>query len=139
MASVSMAAAAPVLAVAAGSAAGGVLRYAAGCWITPPAGAMPWATFAVNVSGSFAIGMLAAWTAGDGRPALGPGAQHFLMTGVCGGYTTFSTFSLHELNLLRAGAVRAAGTNAALSVACCIAAAWLGHAAGTAIRRTRFG
>ena len=59
------------------------------------------------------------------------------MTGICGGYTTFSAFSLETLRLLQAGRPIAAGVNVGLSVATWVAAAWLGHALGTRLGRKR--
>jgi CrcB protein len=94
----------------------------------------PWGTLAVNVSGSFVIGLVAALTGPDGR-WLAPVwfRQQFLMLGVCGGYTTFSSFSLQTLDLIENGAWLPAGANAVLSVFCCLAAVWLGHLAASAV------
>ena len=67
--------------------------------------AFPWGTLLVNVAGSFAIGLLAALVTADGRPALGADARAFVMVGVLGGFTTFSSFSLETLDLARSGAL----------------------------------
>lgn len=92
-----------ILAVLAGGGIGSVLRYAVTFWMTQRLGpGFPWATFAINVTGSLVIGIVAELTQ---TRALGGSAlvRLFLMTGVLGGYTTFSTFSLDTGNLLRDG------------------------------------
>ena len=117
--------------VALGGALGSVARYAvalgAARWL---GAAFPWGTLIVNVTGSFAIGLLAALVAADGRPALGNDARAFVIVGILGGFTTFSAFSLETLTLARSGALGAAAANAGLSLVSCLAAVWLGF--GTA-------
>jgi CrcB protein len=110
-----------------GSALGGMLRYGLSEWVTTHAGrSFPFGTLLINVSGSFLIGLFAAWA----QPSTGWwGSEHgraFLMAGICGGYTTFSAFSLQTLDLVRDGQLPAAGWNILLSVALCLAAVWLG-------------
>lgn len=88
----------------------------------------PWGTLLVNISGSFVIGFFAALTGPDGRwmvPAWF--RQQFFMLGLCGGYTTFSSFSLQTMNLLEEGEWLYAAGNIVLSVLCCLVAVWLGH------------
>jgi CrcB protein len=88
----------------------------------------PWGTLLVNVSGSLVIGFFATLTGPDGRwlvPAWF--RQQFFMLGLCGGYTTFSSFSLQTLNLAEDGEWLYAGVNVVLSVVSCLAAVWLGH------------
>src|SRR5205823_4845409 len=88
----------------------------------------PWGTILVNVSGSFAIGLFAALTEpGGGRWLVSPAWRQWFMVGICGGYTTFSSFSLQTLSLARAGEWFYAGANAMLSLALCLLAVWLGH------------
>jgi len=87
----------------------------------------PWGTLLVNVSGSFAIGFFATLTGPDGRWLVGPGGRQFFMIGVCGGYTTFSSFSLQTLSLMEAGEWFHAMSNALASLLLCLAAVWLGH------------
>ena len=105
------------LLVALGSAVGGVLRY--GCGLLIPSQGLPWATILVNIAGSFAIGAVAA-------SAAGVELKLFLMTGVLGGFTTFSAFSLQTLELAQAGDLLGAGLNVGLSVVLCLVAVWLG-------------
>ncbi len=86
----------------------------------------PWGTLIVNVTGSFIIGFFAALTGPDGRVYVGSTARQFVMTGICGGYTTFSSFSLQTLNLVNDGEWVRAGANVGLSVALCLIAVWAG-------------
>ncbi len=117
--------------VAAGGAIGSVLRFWLAELLAASAGAarFPWATLIANVSGSFAIGFVAGLAADGGRPALSHELRLFLMVGVCGGYTTFSSFSLQTLALIDAGDWSRAGLNMLASLASCLAAAWLGQLA----------
>jgi CrcB protein len=87
----------------------------------------PLGTLVVNISGSFAIGFLAAFTDPEGSFLVSPRLRQFLMIGVCGGYTTFSSFSLQTLDLIRDGDWFKAGLNTLLSFACCLIAVWLGR------------
>lgn len=121
------------LAVALGGALGSLARY----WLGEAlrGGSLPWATILANVSGSLAIGLIAAGTGAGSRLAVGETGRLFLMVGFCGGYTTFSSFSLQTLALLQAGRPGAAVANVLLSVASCLAAVWLGAAAGGALAR----
>jgi fluoride exporter len=92
----------------------------------------PWGTIVVNVSGSFIIGFIAALASPEGRldSQSRAFATQFLMIGVCGGYTTFSSFSLQTLNLMRDGEWLYAGGNILLSVILCMVAVWLGWLLG---------
>ena len=89
----------------------------------------PVGTLLINVTGSFAIGFFAALTAPEGRWLVSPAFRVFFMVGVCGGYTTFSSFSLQTLNLARDGEWLHAGANAVLSLGLCLVAVWLGYLA----------
>ena len=111
-----------------GSALGGVARY--GCGVLAAAlwpVAFPWMTILINILGSCVIGLFATLTGPDGRLLVGTLWRQFVMVGVCGGYTTFSAFSLETFDLLRAGRPLAAGANVTLSLALCLIAVWLGH------------
>ena len=114
-----------------GSALGGACRY----WISGVIAhrygeSFPHGTLLVNVSGCFLIGAIAALNEPGGRFLAGPAGRQFLMVGLLGGYTTFSSFSLQTLNLARDGEWLYAGANVVLSMVLCLAAVWLGHSAG---------
>ena len=81
------------------------------------------------------IGFLAAFMAPDGRLLAAPDVRAFLMIGILGGFTTFSSFSLETLNLVRDGEWLFAFVNVLFSVALCLLAVWLGHVAATALTR----
>jgi CrcB protein len=87
----------------------------------------PVGTLVVNVTGSFVIGFFAAFTDPEGPFLVSPRFRQFFMIGVCGGYTTFSSFSLQTLDLIRDGDWLKASLNTLLSFACCLAAEWLGR------------
>lgn len=95
----------------------------------------PVGTLIVNVSGSFLIGLIAALADPEGRFLIQPTARQFVMIGVLGGYTTFSSFSLQTLNLAREGQWLYAGLNTGLSLVLYLLAVWWGHALGEAINR----
>ena len=97
----------------------------------------PWGTLAINVSGSFIIGFFAALTGPDGRIFVGSTARQFVMIGICGGYTTFSSFSLQTLNLMNDGEWFRAVGNIAGSVVLCLLAVWLGHLAAAAFNQMK--
>jgi fluoride exporter len=122
--------------VALGSALGGTARYWLSGLVAQRFGeTFPWGTVFVNVTGSFVISFFAALTGPDGRLFVPSDARTFVMVGVCGGYTTFSSFSLQTLNLARDGELLWAGGNVAISVFACLAAVWLGHVGAVAINR----
>ncbi len=118
----------PSLLVALGGALGSVGRYWATVLVSHALGErFPWATIGINVLGSFAIGLFATLTTPGGAVAASNEVRVFFMTGVCGGFTTFSSFSLQTLTLARAGGWLAAAANVLLSVAPCLLAVALGH------------
>jgi CrcB protein len=86
----------------------------------------PWGTLIINVTGSFVIGFFAALTGPDGRVYVSSAARQFVIIGICGGYTTFSSFSLQTLNLVNDGEWVRAGANIGLSVMLCLIAVWAG-------------
>ena len=97
----------------------------------------PVGTLAVNITGSLLIGLLAALADTEGRLLISPLARSFLMIGVLGGYTTFSSFSLQTLNLAREGEWLYASANVMLSVVLCLVGVWLGHVLGEWINQGR--
>jgi fluoride exporter len=119
------------LAVGAGGFMGASLRYLVGGLVHRWLGSsFPYGTFLVNVSGCFAIGVLAALVE---ERMLGPTARLFWMVGVLGGYTTFSSFGYETISLLREGSDAAAWANVLGQVALGLAAVWAGAAAGRAL------
>jgi fluoride exporter len=125
------------LLIAAGGALGTIARYALSSFIAGTFGdVFPWGTLIVNISGCFLIGFFAALTGPDGRVAASPDFRQFVMVGICGGYTTFSSFSLQTLNLLRGGDLLRGGGNIGLSVGACMLGVWLGAVAAAALNQT---
>ena len=125
--------------IAVGSALGGMARY----WCSGFAGRLigetfPWGTLIVNVVGSFVIGFFATLTGPDGRLLVGTLPRQFVMVGLCGGYTTFSSFSLQTLNLANDGEWLFAGANIVVSLVLCLVAVWLGHVAAGSYNAMRW-
>ena len=123
--------------VALGGALGSVARY----WMTNAVAALtgprfPWGTIAINIIGSFIIGFVAFLTTPVGRVSISFDIRAFILVGICGGYTTFSAFSLQTLELMRSGHWLEAGANILLSVVACILAAWAGYVLGTLLGGT---
>jgi CrcB protein len=113
--------------VAFGSAVGGVARYWIGVAVARLAGdAFPWGTLLINVVGSFVIGYFGTLTAADGLRPTGIEARLFVMVGLCGGFTTFSSFSLQTIDLLRGGENARALAYIVFSVAFCLAGTVVG-------------
>jgi CrcB protein len=124
------------ISVALGSIVGGVARYLVSVLFLSQLGSgFPWDTLFVNVTGSFMIGFYAALTGPDGRLFVSPRQRQFVMVGICGGYTTFSAFSLETLQLVQSGNLQAASLNLLVSVVSWLAAVWLGHALAARLNR----
>jgi len=117
-----------------GGAIGSVARYWCSGMVARLIGeTFPFGTLFVNVVGCLIIGFFATLTGPDGRMFVGATARQFVMTGILGGYTTFSSFSLQTLNLINDGEWLAAGANVTASVVLCLAAVWAGHAIAIAV------
>ena len=117
-----------------GSGLGGGARY----WLSSlvashTTGEFPWGTILVNVLGSFIIGVANAMTGPGGRFDMEMEARLFIMVGLCGGFTTFSSFSLQTLALLETGHITGALANVLISLIVCLVSVWLGHLAGAAL------
>jgi CrcB protein len=118
-------------AVALGGAIGSVARF----WLTGVMTALtgprfPWGTLLINILGSLMIGIVAGVTLTPARIGMHPDVRIFLMTGICGGFTTFSAFSLQTLELLQSGDTVPALGYAIGSVMLCVVATYAGWALG---------
>ena len=111
-----------------GGALGTLARYLISFAALPLDRALPWGTIIVNITGCALIGFIGTLTLASGRHPLSEDMRLFVMVGLCGGYTTFSAFSLQTLDLLRSGAFGRAAINVVGSLVLCIGAVWLGHA-----------
>lgn len=119
------------IAVAVGGAMGSVARF----WLTGAMTALtgprfPWGTLVINIVGSFVIGLVGGLTLTPARVGMHPDVRIFLMTGVCGGFTTFSAFSLQTLELMQTGDVVPAFGYAISSVVLCVIATYCGWLLG---------
>jgi fluoride exporter len=118
---------ATVVYVMIGGALGTLARYLISLLAMPISRDLPWGTIVINIAGSFIIGFFGTLTLAQGRFPVSENMRIFVMVGLCGGFTTFSSFSLQTLDLLRSGAVIRAGLNIILSVVLCVIAVALGH------------
>ena len=115
------------LIVMTGGAFGTLARYAISTLAMPVSRELPWGTIIINMTGSFLIGFFGTLTLAQGRYPVSEGLRMFVMVGFCGGYTTFSAFSLQSLDLLRGGAFGRAAINIAASLILSIGAVAVGH------------
>jgi len=118
----------PYIWVTLGSGLGGLLRYALTRLTIGIGGGFPVGTVLINIVGSFVIGYFGTLTLQTGRYPASDNLRLFVMMGVCGGFTTFSSFSLQSLDLMRSGHWGRALANVVLSVVLCISAVAAGHA-----------
>src|SRR6478609_4319857 len=119
-----------------GSVLGGLARYFVSLVLDTGPG-FPVATLFINATGSLIIGFYATLTGPDGRVLARPEHRQFVMTGFCGGYTTFSTFSLEAFRLFHSGMKWTALAYIAASVICWLASVWVGHIIASGTNRLR--
>jgi CrcB protein len=123
-----------------GGALGSMARYGIGDLVSEKFGdVFPWGTLVVNIIGSFLIGFLGALTAAEGKldPRSRVFVTQFFMYGICGGYTTFSSFSWQTLQRLQDRQWLAAGGNIFLSVVLCMIGVWFGYLLGSIFNSTK--
>ncbi len=118
-----------------GGALGSIGRFWLGALVARHVDTFPLGTMIINIIGSFMISFFGTLTAPDGRLFAPADARVFVMVGVCGGFTTFSSFSLQTLALAQDGEWLYAGLNVVGSVVLCLVAVWLGHVAAAMINR----
>jgi fluoride exporter len=113
--------------IGAGGCVGSVLRYLVSGWVQDRSGSItiPYGTVAVNLSGCFVIGLLS-WLV-EARSMFSPETRAFLLIGLLGGFTTFSTFGNETMNLLRSGRVEIAMLYAGVQVVVGVAMVWFGR------------
>jgi fluoride exporter len=125
-------------AVGIGSGLGAVARYLCSIGLVAMLGhGFPWGTLAVNVVGSFVIGFYATLTEPDGRIFARPTTRQFVLAGFCGGFTTFSIFSLETLRLAEDGNITLAATNVVASVVIWLLAVWAGFRLAQRLNRLK--
>ena len=118
------------VAIGLGSALGAVARFLTSAGMVQALGpAFPWGTLVVNVLGSYLIGLYAGLSGPGGALPASPVTRAFVLAGFCGGFTTFSFFSLETVLLLEAGAVMTAALHVIASVVLWLLAVWAGHRA----------
>ncbi|WIM12808.1 fluoride efflux transporter CrcB [Enhydrobacter sp.] len=122
-------------AVIAGGIFGSLMRWVVALVLPQTLADLPWPTLFANIGGCFIIGFFAALTAPDGRLFAGPRTRQFVMTGLCGGYTTFSTFSLEALHLFADGHLRRAVAYIVVSLVSWFIAVWFGDALAERLNR----
>lgn len=123
------------LAVALGGALGSLARYLLSAATQPISGSLPWGTIIINIAGSFLIGLFGTLTLAQGRYPVSENVRLLVMVGICGGFTTFSAFSLQTLELMRGGAMGRAAINVIASVVLCVGAVAVGHFTATWFNR----
>ncbi len=124
-----------------GGALGSMLRFGLGTLIDSNVQKtgyiFPWGTIVVNITGCFVIGFIFTISGGEGRLMLSTLTRQFIMIGILGGYTTFSSFSLQTLTLAQSGQMWGALANVLLSVILCLGGVWLGAYLAGSINQMR--
>jgi len=124
--------------IALGGALGSMARFGCSSLIANWFGqTFPLGTLVINVLGSFIIGFFATLTGPDGRMLVSGDFRQFVMVGICGGYTTFSSFSLQTLTLAQDGEFFRAGLNITASVVLCLLSVWLGYIAAAGLNAVK--
>ncbi|MFT8719490.1 fluoride efflux transporter CrcB [Acetobacter sp.] len=125
--------------IAIAGAMGTLLRYYAGLLTLSWSQRLPWGTILINMTGSFVIAFFGALTAAHARFPASNEIRLIVMVGICGGYTTFSSFSLQTVDLARDGALGRAFLNIAFSLILCLGATALGYVSADAINHQSVG
>ena len=119
--------------VALGGALGSMARFGVAKAVTALTGPkFPWGTLLINIGGSFVIGWFGTLTGSRGTVSVPPDIRIFVMVGICGGFTTFSSFSLQTLELMQSGELLWAAGYILGSVVLCLLGVWLGTLLGQA-------
>ena len=121
-----------------GGALGSLARYLVALAAAPLSLSLPLGTIGINIAGSFIIGLFGTLTLAHGRFPVAENVRLFVMVGFCGGFTTFSSFSVQTLNLMNDGEYIQAGANIGLSVVLCLAAVWAGSAVAASFNALRW-
>lgn len=122
--------------IALGAAVGGVLRYGSAGLLARIAGeTFPWGTLAVNILGSAVLGFFATLTAPEGRLLVPVSTRLMVTVGICGGFTTFSTFSMETMALVLDRQYMRAGLNVGGTVVLCLIGVWCGYALASALNQ----
>jgi len=121
---------------------GGVIGTLCRYWLSESFAAwlgsgFPWGTVFINITGCFIIGFFSTLTGTDGRFIVSPVVRSFFMVGICGGYTTFSSFSLQTLNMVQKGDWSTAGFHIAGSVIMCLLGVWAGAVAASLLNQLK--
>jgi len=126
--------------IAIGGAMGSMARFWMGAFVAELVGPqfpygpqLPWGTILINILGSFVIGFFATFTGPGGRFVASFDTRAFVMVGICGGFTTFSAFSLQTLDLMRDNRWGQASANVLISVIVCLLTVWAGHLLASAL------
>lgn len=129
------------LVIGLGGALGSMLRFGIGSFIDTSVqkgdSIFPWGTIIVNITGCFIIGFIATISAAEGRLLLSSLTRQFILIGILGGYTTFSSFSFQTLTLAQDGQWWGAAANVLLSVVLCLVGVWLGAALAGMLNQMR--